>query len=174
MAPTKNADGPQKQRGWPRSQADSLRKRFLWAHVSDDEYEAIQKHCQQEGISVSQFMADLLLEDAANSKTRRKQKVTLRPEIVLTPQQYTKLELLARLHQKKSVGEFILDVLEPQLELKRLHTPVKKKIIRYYLSDAEHETVTDHIAASGLSATNYAAMLALRAVRKERKRRTKS
>jgi hypothetical protein len=156
--------------GWPRPQADSPRERFLWAEVTKAEHDEIQAYCRGNHISVSQFMADLLLKDASKSKAKRKQKVTLRPEIQLTRQQQAKLELLARLHQKKSVGEYILDVLEPELELQRLHAPRKTKMVRYYLSDDEHATVTNHIAESGLSATNYAAMLALRIIRKDTKR----
>jgi len=159
--------------GWPRPQAESLRERFLWAEVTKAEHDEIQAYCRRNHISVSQFMADLLLKDATKSKAKRKQKVILRPEIQLTPQQQAKLELLARLHQKKSVGEYILDVLEPELELQRLHVPLKTKMVRYYLSDEEHATVTNHIAESGLSATNYAAMVALRTIRKDSNKRSK-
>lgn len=169
MATSKKRTSRTKAGGWPRPQAESVRQRFLWAEVTQAEHDQIQAYCRRNHISVSQFMADLLLEDAAKSKSRGKQKVILRPEIRLTPQQQSKLELLARRHQKKSIGEYILDVLEPEFELKRLHTPVKTKMVRYYLSDDEHATVTNHIAESGLSATNYAAMLALRVIHKDGK-----
>ena len=173
MTTTKNRTARSKAGGWPRPQAESLRQRFLWADVTEQEHSEIQQYCRRNKTSVSQFMADLLLTDAAKSKSRRKQKVVLRPQIELTTQQNNKLELLARLNQKKSVGEYILDILEPQFELRRVHAPVKTKMLRYYLSDEERQTVTSHIAASGLSATNYAAMLALRAVRKADKKRSK-
>lgn len=173
MAATKNRATRSKTGGWPRLQAESLRQRFLWADVTEQEHAEIQEYCRTNQISVSQFMAELLLNDASKPNRKRKQKVLLRPQIELTAQQNNKLELLARLNQKKSVGEYILDVLEPQLELQRLHTPVKTKMLRYYLSEQERQTVINHIASSGLSATNYAALLALRTVRKDRKKRSK-
>jgi hypothetical protein len=159
-----------KSAGSTRSQAESLRKRFLWAEVTDQEYDAIQQHCRKKGSSVSKFISDLLLQEASSAKTKQKQSVILRPKIQLTAKQQAKLELLARLHQKKSIGDYILDVLGPQLELQRLHAPLKTKMVRYYLSDEEHHAVMKHVAELGLSATNYAAMVALRAIRKETKR----
>lgn len=156
-----------------RPQAKSLRKRFLYADVTDPEHEEIQAYCRSRQLSVSQFMADLLLKDAAGSRGRRKPKVVVRPEIQLTPQQKDKLELLARLNQKKSIGEYILDVLEPLLELQRLHAPAKTRMLRYYLSDEEHATLSDYLAETGLSPGNYAAMLALRTIRQDTKKRGK-
>lgn len=156
-----------------RPQAKSVRKRFLYADVTDTEHEEIQAYCRSRQLSVSQFMADLLLKDAIQSSSTRNPKVVVRPEIQLTSQQRDKLELLARLHQKKSIGEYILDVLEPQLELQRLHAPAKTKMLRYYLSDEEHERLTSHLAETGLSPGNYAAMLALRTVRQDTKKRSK-
>ena len=156
-----------------RPQAKSLRKRFLYADVTTAEHEEIQTYCRSRQLSVSQFMADLLLKDATESKRRRKPKVIVRPEIQLTPRQKDKLELLARLNQKKSIGEYILDVLEPLLELQRLHVPVKTKMLRYYLSHEEHEVVSNHLAESGLSPGSYAAMLVLRAIHKDKKKRSK-
>lgn len=54
-----------------------------------------------------------MLKEALKTKRRRKEKVTL--EIELTPQEYDKLELLARFHQKGSVAELVREVLEPKI-----------------------------------------------------------
>lgn len=156
-----------------RPQAKSLRKRFLYADVTEAERQEIQVYCRKKQISVSQFMADLLLKDAVESRRRPKPKVIVAPELELTPQQSDKLELLARLNQKKSVGEYILDLLEPLLELQRLHVPVKTKMLRYYLSDEEHDTLSNHLANTGLSPGSYAAMLALRTIRQDTRKRGK-
>jgi len=149
-----------------RPQAPSLRKRFLYAEVTEQEHQEIQRYCRNKGESVSQFIADLLLAEARKPKGKQNQKVILKPALALTPQQQDKLELLARLHKKKSVGEYILDVLEPELELKRLHVPVRTKLVRYYLSPEEYDLVAKHIATSGLSPSSYAAMVVLRVIRK--------
>lgn len=165
MPATKDRDTYSKA-GRSRRQTESPRRRFVWAEASKEEHEEIRAYCRQKGISISQFIAEVVLKDATSSKSRRKQEIILKPEIKLTPQQHDKLEVLARLHRKKSVGEFILDVLLPELELQRLHVPGKKRMLRYSLSEEEHKRVTSHIATSGLSATNYATMLALRAIRR--------
>ena len=156
-----------KKKRTAKAQPGNLRNRSLWADVTPQEQKEIQEYCRRKDISVSQFMADLMLKDVAQSKHRRKERVILRPEIKLTAQQLDKLEVLARLHKKKSLGEFIFDVLEPELELKRLHVPVKKKMIRFYLSQDERTAIIGHTAASGLSVTNYATLLALRTIRKD-------
>jgi hypothetical protein len=154
-----------------RPQAKTLRHRFLYTDVTPQEYEEIREYCRQNRVSVSQFVADLLLRDAAKPKSKRKQKVILKPEITLTPEQVDRLELLTRLHQKETVGEYIQGILEPELELQRLHAPVDTKMLRFYLSDEEHKIVINHIKDSGMSARNYAAMLTLRAIRKTAKKR---
>ena len=156
-----------------RPQAKTLRHRFLYTDLTPEEYDAIRDHCRQKSISISQFVADLLLTEARKPKAKRKQKVTLKPEITLTPEQVDRLELLTRLHQKETVGEYIQDILEPELELQRLHAPVDTKMLRFYLSDEEHAMVMDHIKESGMSARNYAAMVTLRAIRKPGKKRQK-
>jgi hypothetical protein len=170
MASSKNRELPSKLTDRSRHRPESPRQRFLWADVTQKEHDEIRAYCRQRGTSVSQFLADLVLRDAV-MPPRKNQQVILRPKIKLTAQQHDKLEVLARLHQKKSVGEFILDVLVPELELQRIHVPVKKKMLRYYLTETQHRVVTDHIASSGLSATNYTTLLALRAIHKDAKAR---
>lgn len=156
-----------------RPQAKSLRDRFLHTDVTPEEHKAIQDYCRKRRISVSQFIADLLLREAHKPKGKRQDKVMVCAEIEMTPQEQDKLELLARLHQKRSISEYIHAVLQPELDVQRLHAPVQTKMVRYYLSNEEHEDVMNHIRESGISARNYAAMLALREIAKTTKTRTK-
>ena len=154
-----------------RPQAEAPRRRFLYTDVTPAEHRKIQQYCIDNQISVSQFLADLVLEDAARPRPKRKQKVIVRAEIELTPEEQEKLELLTRLYQKESIGEFVRDLLEPNLDLQRLHAPLETTALRYYLSDEEHEKVLRHVAGKGISARNYAVMLALKAIAKNRKKR---
>lgn len=153
-----------------RPQADTPRRHFLFADVTQGEYEEIRQHCIDRHISISQFIADLVLKDAAKPRSKRKQKVILQPKIELTPEEQDKLELLTRLYQKESIGDFIRDVLQPNLQIRRVHSPLKTTSLRFYLSEQEHEKVMKHIAGTGISVRNYGAILAIRAVRKERKK----
>lgn len=153
-----------------RPQAEAPRRDFLYIHVTKDEREAIRQHCMDKQISVSQFLADLVIADAMNSKSKSKEKVTVRPEIDLTPDDLEKLELLTKFHQKNTIGEFILEALKPILELQRLHAPVERKPLRYYLSEYERHIVTTHIAGKGMAARYYPVMLALKAIAQDREK----
>jgi len=147
-----------------RPQAETPRHRFLYTDVTKAEHEKIQQYCKDKQISVSQFLADLMLQDALQPHAKRKQKVNVRLEFDLTAEELDKLQLLTRLHQKQSIGQFVREILQPYLEIQRLHAPLETTAIRYYLSDEEHERVTKHLASKGISARNHAAMLALKAV----------
>jgi hypothetical protein len=154
-----------------RNQAKSPRERFLYTNLTQDEFKEISKYCRQRHISISQFFADLLIGDASKSKRKGRQTTTL--EIELTPEEHEKLEQLARLHEKESIGDFVREVLQPELRIQRLHAPIKTKHVRYYFSDEEHEMVTKHMKDLGKSASNYPAILALRTIRKPTKRQDK-
>jgi hypothetical protein len=154
-----------------RPHAEAPRHRFLYTDVTKAEYEEIRRYCVERQISISHFLADLVLKDAAKGKSRRKQKVIVKAEIELSAEEQDKLELLTRLHQKESVGEFIREVLQPNLQVQRLHAPLETTSLRFYLSEEEHDRVTRHIGSTGISARNYAAMLALREIGKNRKKK---
>ena len=160
--------------GTLRPHAEAPRRQFLLTDVTEEEYEQIQQYCVERQMSISQFLADLVLTDARRSKAKRKQEVILRPEIKMTPEEQDKLELLARLYQKESVGDLIHELLQPNLQVQRLHAPLETKTLRYYLSEQEHDAVTKHIASKGMSARNYAAMLALRTIAKSSRKKRKS
>lgn len=157
--------------GTLRPQAETPRRHFLYTDVTQAEYERIQKHCRDEKISISQFLADLVLDDAARSRSKRKDKVIVRVDLELTPEEQDKLELLTRLHQKESVGDFVRELIRPELKIQRVRTPLETMSLRFYLSEEEHARVTRHIESTGISARNYGAMLALRHLARKRKNR---
>lgn len=150
-----------------RSQGKSIRDRFLYTNLTEEEHRTISQHCRENHISISQFFADLLLQEANKSKGKP-HKLTL--EIELTPAEHEKLEQLTRLHKKESISDFVREVLEPELRIQRLHAPTKTKHVRYYFSNDEHELVTKHMKALGKSPSNYPAILALRAIRNTAKK----
>ncbi|HEY6252028.1 MAG TPA: hypothetical protein VI685_18890 [Candidatus Angelobacter sp.] len=151
-----------------RSQGETVRERFLYTNLTEEEYKKISHYCRQKHISISQFFADLLLQEASKSRGKPQQNVTL--EIELTPAEHEKLEQLTRLHKKDSIVDFVREVLEPELRIQRLHAPAKTKHVRYYFSNDEHELVTKHMKELSKSPSNYPAILALRAVRKGTKK----
>jgi hypothetical protein len=154
-----------------RTQAKSPRERFLYTNLTEDEFKEISKYCRENQISISQFFADLLIEDATRSKGKTQEKLTL--QIELTPEEHEKLELLARLHKKESIGDFVREAIQPELKIQRLHAPTKTKHVRYYFSNDEHQMVTKHLKEHGKSASNYPATLALRTIRKASRKQAK-
>jgi hypothetical protein len=148
-----------------RPRASTPRRHFLYLDVTKEEQKKIHEYCQQKKISVSQFLADLVIKDA-KSKPKRKEKVTIRAEFEVTPEEQEKLQLLLRLHQKDSIGQFVSELLRPSLQVQRLHAPVETTPLRYYLSEEEHEIVTKHMASKGIATRNYGALLALKAIDK--------
>jgi hypothetical protein len=152
-----------------RPRAETPRRHFLYLDVTREEQKKINEYCKQKKISVSQFLADIVIKDA-KSKPKRKDKITIRAEFEVTPEEQEKLELLIRLHQKDSIGQFVSELLRPNLQVQKVHAPAETTPLRYYLSEEEHEIVTKHMASKGIATRNYGALLALKAIDKIRKK----
>lgn len=155
--------------GTLRPRAEVPRRNFLYIEVTEHERKRIQDYCIKNQISVSQFLAELMLQDA--NKPRRTAPVTLRPELEFTPEEHEKLELLATLHDKGSLDELIRDLIQPALEAQHLHTNRETTMVRFYLSQEEHQAVATHIATKRIPMGKYAAMVALKAVAKDPQKR---
>jgi hypothetical protein len=153
-----------------RPRAETPRRHFLYVDVMKEEHKRIQEYCIEHKISVSQFVAELMMEDALQAKPKQKQKVIVRAEFELTLEEEEKLELLLRLRQKKSLGQFLYELIQPNLEVQRFHTPLETIPIRCYLSEEEHETITKHAASKGIAVKNYGGLLAIKAIDKARTR----
>jgi hypothetical protein len=152
-----------------RLRAKTARQRFLETDVSPAEHQQIMDYCLKNKISVSQFLADLVLEDAATAKNR-KAGLRVKPDVELTSEEYDKLELLAHLHNK-SVEELIRDLIHSHLDFKRIHVESKTRLLRFYLSDREHQIVVKHLESLGVPARKYVSFLAIRFIAKSEKHR---
>lgn len=150
--------------------AKTARQRFLETDATPDEYTQIMNHCLEAKISVSQFLADLILEDATSAKTR-KAEVRIHPNLEFTGEEYEKLELLAHFRKNNNISELIRELLQPHLDLRRLHTSGETRPLRFYLSDQEHETVSRYLENRGITARKYVSFLALRQITKTHKGR---
>lgn len=151
-----------------RPRAKSPRSHFLYIDVTKEEQEKIHNYCINAQVSVSQFLADIMMQDAFKAKTnpKRREKVTVQAEFELTPEEQEKLELLVRLRDKGSISQFILELIRPHLEVQKLHSSIETIPLRYYLSEDEHQTITKHLSGKGIAARNYGVSLALKAIDK--------
>lgn len=159
--------------GTLRPYAETPRRRFLYTDLTQSEYDKLREYCVKNQISLSQVLADLVLEDAAKPKPQKRSKVVVNLKLEFTPEEQDRLQLLARLRDKASVEELVREVLEPDLKLQKLHSSLETKQVRFYLSEEEHERVTSHIASTGMSVRNYAAMLVVRQIQKTNQKHKK-
>lgn len=149
--------------------AKTARQRFLAADVTPAEHDQILEYCLKNKISVSQFLAECILQDAENAKTRKAARI--RVDLEFTAEEYEKLELLLYVRKKSNISELLRDFLQPHLDLRNVHTSGETRPLRFYLSDQEHETVTKYLASRGITARKYVSFLALRAITKTGKGR---
>ena len=153
-----------------RLRGKTARQRFLETDVTAEEHKQIMEYCFDHKISVSQFLSELILADAAAAKSRRN--VVRDLNIEFSVEEYEKLELLVHLHKKQSMGELIRELLQPYLDLQKLHIPNEKtRYLRLYLNDREHEAVTKYMASRGITARKYVSFLALKKIAASRKAR---
>lgn len=168
MSPAKNAVQRPNTGNALRSRTKTPRNYFLETDVTEEEHKAVMDHCRENRISVSEYLSDLVIQDAANKS--RKANLVLKVELNLTSEQYDKLDLLAHLRGKNSIDELIEELIQPQLDLQRLHVPTSTKVLRFYLSKTEHERALKHIAGRGIPARKYVSFLAIKDISKSRNR----
>jgi tRNA(Glu) U13 pseudouridine synthase TruD len=142
------------------------RRRFLYVEVTKEEKNKIRDHCVRKKISISQYLAELMLADAAKPKPA--QNVHLKMEFELAPEEYEKLELLAFQREKKSIHELMRELIQENLDIQKMHSNRNRLFLRFYLSEGEHAIVFSHIAAKNIPAGKYATMVALKALNLER------
>lgn len=170
LTPGKKSTGGPRRGSSIQHRTPGGRTHYIATDVSEEEYQEIQRYCVKHKLSTSQFLAEVVLKDAASPNTANpKEKVLINATFETTRENALKLELLMRLKKKESISQFIQDILQPALEASILHGSLVTKPIRCYLTKEEHQKVMNRIAASGLSARNYAAHLALQTIRKDRK-----
>jgi hypothetical protein len=151
-----------------RTRTKNPRNNFMDVEVTPDERNRINAYCHRYQISASEFLAQVLLEDAI--KLRPAEKMILKPEIALTADQYEKLELLTILYEKTSIDDLIHSLILEKLEVQKVRTGRKRTFLRFYVSPEEHAIISSYIAAKKVSGNKYAAMIAVKALNREWKK----
>ena len=148
-----------------RDRAESPRRHYLVTTVTQKEKEAIQKHCDERQMSVSAFLADVALEDAQRaSKKLEDQEITITLKVPALD--IDKMRIFARL-EDKSVEDLLLELLQPSFQKRQTVTALEMQTLRCWLSDEEHRVIKKYLAKHRLSARNYLALLALKAISKQ-------
>jgi hypothetical protein len=150
--------------GIQRKKSSSHRTRAVATDVTAKEKQLILKHCLKHKISVSAYLADLALADAAQNNAQDEEEFTLK----LPYNQVQQLRLLARVKQK-SANDLIAEFVTRPLANKQPHGSLETENIRFYLNEEEHEILRKHVANKGVSTRNYVALLALEDIAQESK-----
>ncbi len=146
-----------------RRKADSPRRHYLVTTVTDKERDAISRYCARHKMSVSAFLADLALADAQKPAKSKLEDQEITITLTLPARDIDKMRIFARL-EEKSIADMLRELIKPSLEKRQTASALEMRTLRCWLSDEEHRTIKKYLAKHRLSARNYLALLALRAV----------
>jgi hypothetical protein len=136
-----------------------------------EQRDSVLEHCGKRGISVSQFLAELAVEDA---KTSLRHPDDEEEELTLTfkiPRHKSRKLAIFAQRRGETVEDHVLRLLLPWLEKQKTSFSVETASLRYYLDDAEHALVMKQLKKRGLSARNYVSFLAMQAVNKSSRKK---
>jgi len=136
----------------------------LFVDVSNKEKKLIQSYCDANNISVSEFLAGIALQDAAEPEpTKGKPAPTRTIQIELTEHEYAKVVYKARLREVKPEA-FIHTRLVSDLKKSKEWGSLDLESLRCYVSDKEHKTLLKYLKRHGHSSRHYIAFLALQKI----------
>jgi uncharacterized protein (DUF1778 family) len=142
------------------------RKHHMHTDFSAEQKKLILAYCAKHNISVSQFLAEVAVNDANESLHRRakEQEEEITITLRIPRDKRTKLEIFAE-RRGETIEDHIRAHILPLLEKQQTSFPLKTESVRYYLNKNEHELVIKQLKKRGLSGRNYVAFLALQKVK---------
>ncbi len=165
MIPRKKRAGKRGAYAASRPKIGAPRHRYLVTTVTGKEKDAITEYCDRHGISVSSFLAGLILEDAQRPAMSRQQGEEITVTLRLSKQDLDKLRIFAR-RQQKTMAEMLQEGLKPQFRKRQTPSTLQWETLRCWLSNDEHKTIMKYLDKNRLSARTYLALLALQAIDK--------
>jgi hypothetical protein len=146
-----------------RPEVGAPRRNYLATSVTEKEKQAITEYCSRRGVSVSAFLADLVLEDAKRPPNRRPEDEELTVTLKLSSRDIDKMRIFARL-EEKTIEELLQELVQPGVQKRQTASALEMQTLRCWLSNEEHRTIKKYLAKHRLSARNYLALLALKAI----------
>ena len=147
----------------------AARTRYMVADFTPEEKRQVIEYCAREGISVSSFLADVAFEDvwleSEQGPIEEEVTITLR----ISREQNAKLQVFSH-RQNKTPDQFCQDILVPSLSKRKTSFSSKTQSLRYYLSPEDHRVLKKHLKSKKLSARTYVSYLAIKALRRRKKR----
>jgi hypothetical protein len=146
-----------------RPEVGAPRRNYLVTSVTEKEKQAITEYCSRRGISVSAFLADLVLEDAKRPPNGKPENEELTVTLKLPTRDIDKMRIFARL-EEKTIEELLQELVQPGVQKRQTASALEMQTLRCWLSNEEHRTIKKYLAKHRLSARNYLALLALKAI----------
>ena len=167
MGPIKKQS--QAHRPVQRPQAETPRSRYVQTQVTKEDKLEILRHCKKAGISVSQFLAELAMQEAQNQSPKNNDDEEITLTLRLPRHKKAQLNIFAKAKQK-SLEQLVEELLLPNLEKRQTRGALQTESLTYYLTDSEHQLLMEYLNKSGLSARTYVGHLAVTAISKRRKK----
>jgi hypothetical protein len=136
------------------------RRNYLVTSVTEKEKEAITEYCSRHGISVSAFLAELVLKDAKRSPNSEQEDEEITVTLKLSSRDIDKMRIFARL-EEKTIEELLQELVQPGVQKRQTASALQMQTLRCWLSNEEHRIIKKYLAKYRLSARNYLALLAL-------------
>jgi hypothetical protein len=146
------------------------RTRHMHTDFSEEQKELLMTYCTKHNISISQFLAEVAVNDATKSlHTPVGEEEELTITIRIPKEKRTKLEIFAQ-QRGETIDDHIQAYLMPLLEKQQPPFPAKKEIVRYYLDKNEHKLVMRQLKKRGLSGRKFISFLAMQKIASDRKK----
>lgn len=146
-----------------RPEAGAPRRNYLATSVTEKEKETIDEYCSRHGMSVSAFLADLALKDARRPPNSGQEEEEITVTLKLSSRDLDKMRIFARL-EEKTIEELLQALVQPGMRKRQTASALEMQTVRCWLSKQEHRTIKKYLAKHRLSARNYLALLALKAI----------
>jgi hypothetical protein len=145
----------------------STRSHYIQADFTPSEVHAINKHCKAKDISVSAFLADVVLTEIHQSKKEAPRQEEITITLKVTAEEKAKIKMFAH-RRDTTFDEFLEGVVRPTINKARLWFHAETKSLRYYVSPQDHHVITEYFRTKNVSARTYVSYLALEALKKDK------
>ena len=146
-----------------RPEIGAPRRNYLATRVTEKEKKAVEEYCFRHGMSVSAFLADLALNDAKRRSNSGQEEEEITVTLKLSSRDIDKMRIFARL-EEKTIEELLQELVQPGVQKRQTASALEMQTLRCWLSNEEHAVIKKYLAKHRLSARNYLALLALKAI----------
>lgn len=146
-----------------RPEVGAPRRNYLAISVTEKEKETIDDYCSRHGMSVSAFLADLALKEAKRPPNSGQEEEEITVTLKLSSREIDKIRIFARL-EEKTIEKLLQELVQPGVQKRQTASALEMQTLRCWLSNEEHAVIKKYLAKHRLSARNYLALLALKAI----------